>query len=194
MISEACNNRFSVGRRFPQLFFNSTVTNLWCSKSSSESSAYPACSTICVQSSLFGFGVARVLVAVALLLMIVSCARQQSIELSVERAVLENSLSGKPAMTVYFNSNSAREFEIFTAKRFGYFMEVKFHDVILGRGIIRNPIGGGHFEILVLPDRFDGTLNEGNAAEIAQKLSSGDAKLEARVADSAKTRLWEWKN
>jgi hypothetical protein len=142
----------------------------------------------------FGFGVARVLVAVALLLMIVSCARQQSIELSVERAVLENSLSGKPAMTVYFNSNSAREFEIFTAKRFGYFMEVKFHDVILGRGIIRNPIGGGHFEILVLPDRFDGTLNEGNAAEIAQKLSSGDAKLEARVADSAKTRLWEWKN
>jgi len=35
-------------------------------------------------------------------------------------------------------------------------------------------------------NRTDGTLNEDNAVEIAQKLSSGNAKLEVRVADERK--------
>jgi hypothetical protein len=126
---------------------------------------------------------ARFFVVVALLLLIVSCARQQSIELSVDRAVLEDSIIGKPAMTVYLKPDSAHEFMVFTSKFVGRSAEFRFRDVTLAKGIVKTPYLKGIFQVNVLQDHVDGTLNESNAIEIAQKLSSGDAVIEARVAE-----------
>ena len=86
-------------------------------------------------------------------------------------------------MDVYLNNSSAREFEIFTAKLLGHSIEVRFHDVVLSKAILRTPVGGGFFRVSVLAEHIDGTLNESNAAEVAQKLSAGGAKLEVRVTD-----------
>ena len=86
-------------------------------------------------------------------------------------------------MDVYLDAKLAREFEIFTAKFLGHSLEVRFRNVLLSKAVLRTPVGGGYFRVSILPDRIDGTLNEGNAAETAQKLSAGNAKLEARVVD-----------
>ena len=133
--------------------------------------------------SAFGLRAARFLAAIAALALIVSCARPQSVELSVNRAVLEDGITGKPTMGVYLNSDSAREFTIFTSELLGHSVEVRFRNVVLTRVVLRTPVDGGFFHVSVLPDHVDGTLNESNAAEIAQKLTSANAKIVVRVAD-----------
>jgi hypothetical protein len=141
--------------------------------------------TACVISptSARYLGTARFFAALALPLIIISCAGPQSIELSVDRAVLTDSIAGKPAMDVYLNSKSAREFAMFTAKLLSRSVEVKFRKMLITRVVLLTPVEGGIFQVSVLSGPVDGTLNEGNAAEVAQKLSSGDAKLEVRLAD-----------
>jgi hypothetical protein len=131
---------------------------------------------------VFGFKLARFFAAGTLLLLTLSCARPQYVQLSVDRAVLTDS-AGRPAMEVHLNSKSARDFTIFTSDFIGHFVEMKFQNVVLARSVLREPVLKGEFQVSVLPDHNDGTLNESNAAEIARKLSSGDAKLEVRVAD-----------
>jgi hypothetical protein len=126
---------------------------------------------------------ARLVPAVALLLLTLSCARQQSIELSVDRAELTNGFTGNPAMEVYLNSKSADEFGVFTSRLIGHSVEMRFQNVVLTKTVLRTPVLKGILQVSVLPDHVDGTLNESNAAEIARKLSASDAKLEIRVAD-----------
>jgi hypothetical protein len=134
---------------------------------------------------IFSLKVAHFFAAVALLLLIVSCARQQqSIEISVDRAVLEDGVVGKPALTIYLNPRSVREFAIFTSKVVSRSIEVRFQNMTLTKARLLTPIEKGIFQIAASSsDRVDNALNEGNVAEIASKLSSGDAKLEVRVAD-----------
>jgi hypothetical protein len=133
---------------------------------------------------IFSLKVARFFAAITLLFLIVSCAWQQSIEISVDRAVLEDSVVGKPALTIYLNPRSVREFAIFTSKVVSRSIEVRFQNMTLTKARLLTPIEKGIFQIAASSsDRADNALNEGNVAEIASKLSSGDAKLEVRVAD-----------
>jgi hypothetical protein len=132
----------------------------------------------------FSLKVACFFSAVALLLVIVSCARQQSIELHVDRAIIEHSIVGKPALTLYLKSDSARDFAIFTSRFVSRSVEVRFQNMVLTKARLLTPIDKGIFQIPVSSsDRTDNALNEGNVTEIAGKLSAGDTKLEVRVAD-----------
>jgi preprotein translocase subunit SecD len=129
---------------------------------------------------------ARYLAIVPLLLSAISCAGPQSIELLVQGAALTRNLSGRTAIDVSLSAESAREFAIFTSKIYGRYIEVRFLNETLTRAHLNSPIGGGHFQISTSPNGIDGTLNEDNVAEIARKLSTGNAKLEVRVADERK--------
>ena len=111
----------------------------------------------------------RYFAIVALLISMISCARSQSIELSVNRAVLTRDLGGRAAIEVFLSAESGREFAVFTSRIIGQFIEVRFLNETLTRARLMSPLAAGHFQISASPDRFDGTLNEDNAAEIAQK-------------------------
>jgi hypothetical protein len=86
-------------------------------------------------------------------------------------------------MEVHLDKKSARELASFTVKRLGHSVEARFQNIVLAKAVLRTPVDGGHFQVSVPPDHVDGTLNESNATEIAQKLSLSGAKVEFRVVD-----------
>jgi hypothetical protein len=119
----------------------------------------------------------------ALPLLMLSCGQPQAIQISVTKAVLTDRVVGELAMDIYLDTKSEREFALFTTKYVGHLVEVSFRDVVLSKPRLLTPIAGGIFEISVSANRGDDALNMSNAADVATKLSSSDAKVQVRVAD-----------
>ena len=125
----------------------------------------------------------RFIATAVLLFSATSRAGPQSIELSVDRAILTHDYSGRSAIQIFLSKQSDRAFAFYTTHFFLAVIEIRFLNDTLSRVRLMSPVIGGHFMFSAPSDRAVGTLNEDNAAEIVGKLSSGNAKLEIQDAD-----------
>ena len=140
-------------------------------------------------SSTARFRIATLFAMLALPILMVSCGQPEAIQISVIEAVLIE-WAGRPAMDIYLDTKSKREFALFTTKYVGHSVEVSFRDAVLNKVWILTPkvqiltpIDGGILQISMYSNRGDDTLNESNAADVVAKLSTGDTKVQVRVVD-----------
>jgi hypothetical protein len=137
----------------------------------------------CRLNELAGIVVLRQLIIFVLLFSTISCVGPQSVELSVDRAVLTQNLGGSTAIEVFLTEKSGREFAAITSRSVGSPFEFRVLNEKLATVVFQTPILGGHFLISAVPD---GPLTENNAGKIASMLSSKNAKLEVRILNEKK--------
>jgi preprotein translocase subunit SecD len=95
--------------------------------------------------------------------------------LRVTRAeVAYDQRNGEPVVTMMFDEASKRLFADFTARNVGKAMELRVDGRTVMKPVIREPITGGSGQIA-------GGLTVQQARELAERLSSGAAKLEVEV-------------
>ena len=84
--------------------------------------------------------------------------------------------SGEPVVSMVFDEESKRLFADFTARHIGKAMELRIDGRTVMKAVIREPITGGAGQIA-------GGLTAQQAREMAERLSSGAARLEVEAAD-----------
>jgi len=96
--------------------------------------------------------------------------------LRVTRAeVAYDQRTGEPVVTMLFDEASKRLFADFTARNVGKAMELRVDGRTVMKPVIREPITAGSGQIA-------GALTVQQAREMAERLSSGAAKLEVEAA------------
>ena len=113
----------------------------------------------------------------AALLHCIVLASADPLTLRVTRAeAAYNQRSGEPVVSMVFDDESKRLFADLTARNIGKAMELRIDGRTVMKAVIREPITGGAGQIA-------GGLTAQQAREMAERLSSGAAKLEVEAAD-----------
>jgi preprotein translocase subunit SecD len=113
--------------------------------------------------------------SVAILLLSIVPAWADPLALRVTRAeVGYDQRTGEPVVSMAFDEASKRLFADFTARNFGKAMEIRVDGRAISKPVIREPILGGTGQIA-------GGFTAAQAREMAERLSTGAAKLEVEV-------------
>jgi len=83
--------------------------------------------------------------------------------------------TGEPLVTMAFDEASKRLFADFTAQHVGKAMDIRIDGRVMSKPVIREPITGGAGQIA-------GGLTVQQAREMAERLSTGAARLDVEVA------------
>jgi SecD/SecF fusion protein len=113
--------------------------------------------------------------SVAILSLCIVPAWADPLALRVTRAaVAYDQRNGEPVVTMVFDEASKRLFADFTARNVGKAMEIRIDGRAVSKPVIREPITGGGGQIA-------GGFTVPQAREMAERLSTGAAKLEVEV-------------
>jgi hypothetical protein len=115
----------------------------------------------------------RCVLPIAILFLSLAPARAQQIQLDVITIAVNANIAGDPAISVTLSADSRRAFADFSRKVTGRSIEIRSAGDILAVIVLQASIEGG---VLQFPVR------DGNATEVARKISENARKLTIRVA------------
>jgi hypothetical protein len=110
----------------------------------------------------------------ALLFLSLAPTRSQQVQLEVAKAVTVQNLVGDEAISITLSPESGRAFAAFSKEVAGRFIEIRSASVVLAIVRLQTSIEGGVFQFVA---------QDGNATEVARKLSENATKLEIRALE-----------
>ena len=115
----------------------------------------------------------RCALPIAALFLSLAPARAQQIQLDVVTIAVNTDIAGDPAISVTLSADSRRAFADFSRKLTGRYIEIRSAEDILAVGVVQTSIEGGVLQF---------SVRDGNATEVARKISENARKLTIRVA------------
>ena len=132
-----------------------------------------ALATICKKAGLLGLFLWLAPVALSSPLM----AQSMPLRLQIEQAVpILDERTREPMVSFRLTARSGRMFGEFTSRNIGRTIEIRVDGKVVMRPIVREPIMGGSVQL-------SGGLTLTEAKELADRLNSGSARVEAEVVD-----------